>query len=246
MPRSRPLPGGQRLRAVASLVPQGSRVADIGTDHGWLPAILLASGRAAYCVATEVEQHRTFRLAQPCIEAARQGRLELRRGFGLRVLEVVDRIDVIVLSGLGARAATRILEDRSLGDLGVRRLVIQPQSEPARVRRWLAQNGYAIVDERMVRERGRFYVAIAAEPRGDETPQSHPRLDPQDLEEAGPCLVRSPDPVVRGYWRRVLRDQEWILSRGSRGAGGAAARRRLERARRVLAVLPRNRSREDD
>lgn len=231
--------GDQRLRAVASLVPPGSRVADIGTDHGRLPDILLASGRAAYCVATERAGHRVPRLPGPHADPERATRLEFRNGFGLRVLRAGDRVEVVVLSGLGARAVTRILEDRPPGELGVRRLVIQPQSEPARIRRWLAGNGYAIVDERMVRERDRFYVVLAAEPGPGALQLAHPGLSREDLEEAGPRLVRSSDPVVRDYWRRVLRDQERILLLGSRGAGRAAARRRLERARRVLAALPR-------
>jgi tRNA (adenine22-N1)-methyltransferase len=231
--------GNQRLRAIASLVPPGSRVADIGTDHGRLPDMLLASGRAAHCVATELAGRAAPRLPRPHAGPDGATRLEFRSGFGLRVLRAGDRIEVVVLSGLGARAVTRILEDRPPGELGVSRLVIQPQSEPARVRRWLAENGYAIVDERMVRERDRFYVVLAAEPGPGGLPPVHPRLDREDLHEAGPCLVCSPDPVVRDYWRAVVRDQKQILLLGSRGAGRAAARRRLERARRVLAALPR-------
>lgn len=200
--------------------------------------MLLSSGRAAHCVATELAGRRAPRLPRPDADPDRTSRLEFRSGFGLRVLRAEDRIEVVVLSGLGARAVARILEDRPPRGLGVRRLVIQPQSEPARVRHWLAENGYVIVDERMVRERDRFYVVLAAEPRPGEAPPAHPRLDREDLEEAGPCLVRSPDPVVREYWQRVQRDQERILLLGSRGAGRAAARRRLERARRVLAALP--------
>lgn len=221
------------------MVPPGTRVADIGTDHGRLPALLLASGRAAHCVATELPGRRTPRLTRLEADRGPAARLEFRSGFGLRVLEPADRIDVVVLSGLGARSVVRVLEDRPPCELGVRRLVIQPQSEPARVRRWLLENGYAIVDERMVRERGRFYVVVAAEPRPGIVRCEHPRLDREDLEEAGPCLVRSADPVVREYWRRILRDQECILLRDSRGPARAVAQRRLERARRLLSVLPR-------
>jgi len=224
---------------VASLVLPGSRVADIGTDHGRLPAMLLAAGRASWCVATELARTAVRRLEQPGAVPALESRLELREGFGLRVLEPADRIDVVVLSGLGARTVTRILEDRPPRELGVKRLVIQPQSEPDRLRRWLGRNGYAIVEERMVRERERFYVVIAAEPRPGPAVPDHPALNRADLEEAGPCLVRSADPVVREYWSRVAGEQERILARGSRGRGRAAAMTRLARARRVLAALPR-------
>ena len=220
------------------MVPPGARVADIGTDHGRLPVVLLASGRASHCVATELPGRPATRLSRLEADPAFAARLEFRHGFGLRVLEAADRIDVVILSGLGARSVVRVLEDRPPQELGVRRLVIQPQSEPDRIRRWLLENGYAIVDERMVRERGRFYVVVVAEPRPGAVLCEHPRLDREDLEQAGPCLARSTDPVVREYWRRVARDQEQILRRDSRGAGRAVALRRLELARRLLAILP--------
>lgn len=235
MPDSNWLQRNARLRAVASLVPAGTRVADIGTDHGRLPALLLRSGRALHCVATELAGRRT-RGFEPAADLA--GRLEFRRGFGLRVLEIEDRIDVVVLSGLGARSVLRIFENRPPREIGARRLVIQPQTEPALVRRWLHDHGYAIVAEQMARERGRFYVAVAAEPAPAGAGCAHPRLSREDLEAAGPCLVRSGDPVVREYWRRAARAEERILRRVPEGTGRTLALHRLERARRVLAALP--------
>jgi tRNA (adenine22-N1)-methyltransferase len=227
--------GGSRLEAVAALVPTGSRVADVGTDHGLLPRILLSTGRAEYCIATE---QRGIEPGRGLSDPERFGpRLELRQGFGLDALDAADRIDVVILSGLGARTIVRILESRALERLGIGRLVLQPQSEPARVRRWLLGNGYGIVAERIALERGRFYVAVAAE-RGRAAAQPiDPRLDQAVIEEAGPCLVRSGDPLVRACWERVLRAQERILGRAPAGRGQVAAEERRELARRVLELL---------
>jgi tRNA (adenine22-N1)-methyltransferase len=219
------------------MVPPRTRVADIGTDHGRLPALLLATGRALHCVATDLPRDGTGnRLA---FDDRWAGLLEFRAGFGLRVLEARDEIEVVLLTGLGARTMVRILEDRSPREIGASRLVLQPQSEPARIRRWLHQNDYGIVDEKLIRERGRYYFVLAAEPLRTGREPLNPSLWPGDVEEAGPCLLRTADPLVREYWLRVRRDQQRILLRGARGSGRVIALHRLELARRVLAVLPR-------
>lgn len=232
-----PSPDNRRLGAVASLVPQGSRVADVGTDRGLLPRLLLATGRASHCIGTEIGGPAGRGPFDPAGRGRHRERLEFRAGFGLRVLAEADRIDVLVLSGLGARTIVRILEDRAPAELGIKRLVLQPQSEPGTVRRWLFAHDFAIVAERMALERGRYYVAMGAEPGGSQPGPDHPRLDRAAIEEAGPCLLRSGDPLVREYWERVLHEQRQILERAQGGTGREAAERLSRIARDVLADL---------
>ena len=69
-----------------------------------------------------------------------------------------------MLAGMGARKIIRILDDERLERLAIRRLVVQPQSEPQRLRNWLLGNGFGIVAERSALDRGRHYTVIAAEP----------------------------------------------------------------------------------
>lgn len=154
-------PNRGRLAAVAALVPPGSRVADVGTGHGLLALRLRASGRAAHCVATE----RNTRLLTEARRRAvdRLPGVELRAGDGLAALDPADRIDVVVLAGMGSRKMIRILADERLLRLAIRRLVLQPQCEAQRLRRWLADQGFGIVAESRSLERGRSYLVIAAE-----------------------------------------------------------------------------------
>jgi len=240
-PRSEPLPPRSRLGAVAGLVPSGSSVADVGTDSAALPFLLLGENRAARCVATDRSAVSLNEARGRCRRHVEAGRLELRRGEGLTPLRAADGLDVLVLSGLGARTIVRILDDPRLAELGLGRLVVQPQTEPARVRRFLFDRGWEIVGERMARERGRDYVAIAAEPTSGRTELED---DPELLVEAGPCLLRSRDPIVADHWRRELRRHERLLSRGATGAGRASAGRRIRLARRILERLARSTDRE--
>jgi len=155
-------PGRSRLSAIAELVPPGTRVADIGTGHGKLALWLCAHGIASSCVATE-------RTPELLAEARRRSHghrgaagVDFRSGDGLAALRAEDRIEVVILAGMGARKMIRILEDGSLGQLSVRRLVLQPQSESDRLRRWLAAHGFGIYRETVAVERGRAYDVIAA------------------------------------------------------------------------------------
>ncbi len=219
----------ERLRAVASLVPPGTRVADIGTGHGNLPRWLLDSSRVAHCIATERTRESGPRLASA-------PGLDVRFGDGLRVLRPEDRVDVLIISGLGARSIIGILDDDRGPAAGAGRIVLQPQTEAGRLRRWLVGNGRTIVAERMARERGRFYTAIAATAGGGPLP-THPTLSAEELLEAGPCLVASRNPLVRSYWRRHLERLERILDRAPRATQHSLARRRALLATHVLNAL---------
>ena len=233
-----PAPDGpalsERLRAVASLVPPGARVADIGSGHGKLPRWLLDSSRAAHCIATERSRESGHRLAT----LAGAPGFDVRFGDGLAVLRPEDRVDVLIISGLGARSIIGILDDDRGPASSAGRIVLQPQTEAGRLRRWLVASGRTIVAERMARERGRFYTAIAATAGGGPSP-THPTLSTDELLEAGPCLVSSRNPLVRSYWQRDLVRLERILDRAPRATEHSRARRQAMLAAHVLSALER-------
>ncbi len=219
---------------MASLVPPGSRVADIGTGHGRLPHWLLAGSHIAHCIATERTRESGSRLTT----LAGTPGLDVRFGDGLRVLRPEDRLDVLILSGLGARSIIGILDDDRGPAWRTVRLVLQPQTEAGRLRRWLAGNGRTIVAEHMARERGRFYMAIAAK-AGEARLPTHLTLSAEELLEAGPCLVSSRNPLVRSYWRRNLVRLERILERAPGATEHSRARGQAVLAARVLGALER-------
>jgi len=157
-------PDRDRLAAVAALIPPGSRVADIGTGHGRLPLYLCACGRSSHCIATEKSARLLADARRRSADHPGAPGVELRSGDGLAPLGPEDRLEVLVLAGMGARKIIRILDDERLARLAIRRLVVQPQSEPQRLRSWLLGNGFGIVAERSALDRGRRYTIIAAEP----------------------------------------------------------------------------------
>jgi len=228
----------RRLLALAAMVPPGSRVADIGTDAARLPRMLLRSGRAKHCIATDLVGTGLQLAEGLCGPELTGGRLELRRAAGLTALTKRDAVDVAVVAGLGAHKIVRILGDDRPRSLSIERLVLQPQTDPVLIRRWLLDRGYAIVLEKMVRERRNDYVILAAEPRPDARDTWRGPLAIDDLLEAGPCLIRSADALVRDHWERERRRLEKIASPRGHGRTPEEAIERLALTRRVLACLP--------
>ena len=230
--------GGDRIRALVEMIPPSSRVADIGTDHALLPRILLEEGRATFCVATEVSPAALNRLRTRIGDHPLPGSMEWRVGDGLAPLRPMDRLNVIVLAGLGARTQCRILSSPVLAGLGAGRLVLQPQGDPAVLRRWLAGNRYRIVEERLLHLREVFHLTLAAEPEDHQAPEIGPDLTTEDLMVAGPRLIRSGDPVVRKYWEIQLQRLQRLSAEGHGGPGGKQAVRDREQAERILEALP--------
>lgn len=147
---------GARLAAVARRVLPGEPFADIGADHARLTLALVADGRVPSAIAVD-------RLAAP-LEVARAAveryglgdRIDVRRGDGLAPLAPGEAASVVI-AGMGGAAIRRVLEQRDPAALGLRRLVVQPQTEQALLYEWLACR-WGVAGTVMVQEHGRRYV----------------------------------------------------------------------------------------
>ncbi|MFZ5634328.1 MAG: tRNA (adenine(22)-N(1))-methyltransferase [Bacillota bacterium] len=216
-----------RLAAIANLIPPGARVADIGTDHAMLPVNLVKTGRSPRVIATEMNEkpYRTACRQAMSVEAG--GRVEVRKGDGLEAIRPGE-VDVIVIAGMGANNILGIL-NRSRGVLaGISRLVLQPMSNPGALRRWLAQNGWRLADEELVKEDGKFYVIIAAEPGED-------HWQDQFLLEIGPKLVDKCSPVLIEYLEKIKGDYQRVLN----GLAGSRSEQAMEKAIEITSRLNR-------
>jgi tRNA (adenine22-N1)-methyltransferase len=230
-------PLSPRLAALADAIAPGSRVADVGSDHGLLPLWLAASGRAAYCLAAEKTEELLAGVARPPAGAPWAAGLGYRAGDGLGAIRPDDRIDTIVLAGLGGRTIVRLLGAAEAESPALKLLVLQPRSEPALTRLWLSNHGWRPFGERLTLERGRFHLTLAAA-RGDDTElYAHPSLRREDLLAAGPLLVRSGSPEIGRYWRSEQVRLAGIVAGSRSGPSSVRARDDLARALRVIAVI---------
>lgn len=214
-----------RLAAIAGLIPRGARVADIGTDHAMLPVNLVVTGRSPRVIATEMNEKPYLAACRQAMSVEAGGRVEVRRGDGLEAIRPGE-VDVIVMAGMGANTILGILE-RSRGVLyGISRLVLQPMSNPGALRRWLIQNGWRLADEELVKEDGKFYVIIAAEPGED-------HWEDQFLLELGPKLIDKCSPWLIEYLEKIKGDYQRVLS----GLAGSRSEQSMEKAIEITSRL---------
>ena len=219
-------------------MPAAARVADVGSDHGLLPLALLASGRASFAVATEKTPVRAARIGRPPRGASWARAFRRRFGDGLAPLRPADAIDTLILAGLGGRTILRILDVPRLGDLRPAAVILQPRTEPARVRSWLSRHGWRLSAETVAVERGRRHVSLRAERGADDDLYRDDALSRDDLLAVGPFLMRSGDPEVVRAWREELARLTSIAAPGrGRSQAGDRAACELARAARILEMM---------
>lgn len=149
-----------RLAAVASLVRDGARVADIGTDHALLPVWLAESGRCPAAIASDIGEGPAAAARRTVEAAGLTGRIAVRVGDGLSPILPQEAED-IVIAGMGGETIAAILAAAPWVRDERLRLVLQPMSRPERLRRFLYENGFAIWRETVVAEGARLYVVMA-------------------------------------------------------------------------------------
>lgn len=195
----------RRLTMVAKYVPQGARVADIGSDHGYLPAALALAGHIEYAVAGEVVRG-PYENAVSEIQKLNLAKIiQARLANGLAAIKESDRINTITIAGMGGALITQILDAHPEKLAGVTRLILQPNVGEARLREWLMKHRYQIMTENVVEEDGHLYEIMVAEPSIVPFRYSKYELT------FGPFLLEQRSPVFIQKWQDELQRQEAVL-----------------------------------
>lgn len=207
------IPISKRLRLCAQLVPEGARVADIGTDHGYLGLYLLQNGRAAHVLAADLRPQplQTAKLHAAKFGFARQ--MEFRLSDGLAEI-APDEADTIVCAGMGGDLIVEILSACPWLRGRNYTLILQPQSAGQELRRWLGEHGFAIACEQLVQDGKFLYTVLRAHP-GAGTPLS------PGAQYVSPWLRQSGSPLLGAYMQRI----ETALRRSVEGLMGAEHQR---------------------
>ena len=218
-----------RLRAIADLVPAGSRLADIGTDHGYIPVDLLLSKRIASAIATDIG-------ALPLDHARHTARrcgltegIDFRLGDGLAPLNPGEA-DVIVIAGMGGDSIAAILSAAPWAREGPL-LLLQPMSKAEVLRVFLPEHGSCVGAECLVADKGKLYPILTA--RGGAMPLA-------TAAEAWGGFLLWEDPL----WGLYLEDRLLRLRRAAAGLAMArddAAAEKEQELRGVIAELERKR-----
>lgn len=204
-----------RLERVAAHVPAGARLADIGSDHAYLPVALMRRGVITAAVAGEVATTPFHAAGRTVRDNGLEQRITVRLANGLAAIEAGDGITAISICGMGGETICAILEQGKARLGGHERLILQPNGGEQPLRQWLMHNGYRIVCEELLQE-NRFYYEIIVAERGEPVLYSAEQL------YFGPLQLQARSPAFLAKWRRMLRQKRKTLASFERARQGVA------------------------
>ena len=193
----------KRLELVASFVPQGTILLDVGSDHAYLPIELVERGQIEGAIAGEVVEG-PYQSAVKNVEAhGLKEKIQVRLANGLAAFEETDQVSVITIAGMGGRLIARILEEGLDKLANVECLILQPNNREDDLRIWLQDNDFQIVAESILEEAGKFYAILVVEAGKMKLSASEVRF--------GPILSKEVSPVFVQKWQKEAAKLEFAL-----------------------------------
>ncbi|PLS15207.1 tRNA (adenine(22)-N(1))-methyltransferase TrmK [Bacillus sp. M6-12] len=220
----------KRLERVASYIPAGSVLADIGSDHAYLPCYSILNNQASKAIAGEVSDGPFNSARQQVRQTGLDQSISVRKGDGLEVL-APGEATCVTIAGMGGTLIASILENGKEKLRSVERLILQPNVGAINVRLWLMENKWELINEEILEEDGKIYEIIIAE-KGES-------LQPYQKEKEagllfGPFLMKQKNEVFRKkwsmeqeHWRKILQQIE------ESGQGDSVLEKRKELAARI-------------
>ena len=193
----------KRLELVASFVPQGAILLDVGSDHAYLPIELVERGQIKSAIAGEVVEG-PYQSAIKNVEShGLKEKIQVRLANGLTAFEEADQVSVITIAGMGGRLIARILEEGLDKLANVEHLILQPNNREDDLRIWLQDHGFEIVAESILEESGKFYEILVVE-------AGQMKLSSSDV-RFGPFLSKEVSPVFVQKWQKEAEKLEFAL-----------------------------------
>ncbi|MDO5718965.1 MAG: class I SAM-dependent methyltransferase [Tissierellia bacterium] len=190
------LKNSERLKCILSLIKDEEIIADIGTDHGLLPLMLLEKNSIKKIYATDISSKSLEKLFEK-IGDQNTDRLEIRVTDGLKGLEN-PYPDLAVIAGMGSRLIIKILDSSSNILKNIKTFIFQPNTKVDELRVYLHENGFSIEEEKTIVEEGRYYNIIRAI-HGIE------KYDKESFYKYGKILLENKDLATREYLESELR-----------------------------------------
>jgi tRNA (adenine22-N1)-methyltransferase len=193
-----------RLETVAKYVPLDSRLADIGSDHAYLPSYLAKNGRISFGIAGEVAKG-PFQSAEKNVMAEGLSEvISVRMGDGLEVIQPGDA-DCITIAGMGGSLIATILENGKEKLASVKRLVLQPNINAIAIRQWLVENDWELIAEEIVEEDNKIYEILVAEKGDPLKPYHNVHFETGLL--VGPFLLQRKEKTFKKKW--IFEKKNW-------------------------------------
>jgi len=187
-----------RLTTAAALVTQGYTLADVGTDHGYIPIYLLQQKKIPSAIAMDINEGPLERAKEHIALYGLQAYIQTRLSDGVAALKPGE-VEAVLIAGMGGGLVMHILKDGEKVCQSAKELILQPQSEIERVREFLREKGYTILAEDMVYEDGKFYPMMKVQYQGENenAQKASEVLKLSDL--YGGLLLQNRHPVLKTF-----------------------------------------------
>lgn len=187
-----------RLTTAAALVTQGYTLADVGTDHGYIPIYLLQQEKIPSAIAMDINEGPLERAKEHIALYGLQAYIQTRLSDGVAALKPGE-VEAVLIAGMGGGLIMHILKDGEKVCQSAKELILQPQSEIERVREFLREEGYTILAEDMVYEDGKFYPMMKVQYQGENenAQKASEVLKLSDL--YGGLLLQNRHPVLKTF-----------------------------------------------
>lgn len=193
-----------RLKSIVNMVPKESLVVDIGTDHGFVPVYLIENKICNYIIASDVNIG-PLNIAKEYIKSKNlTEKIETRLGSGLKVLDP-NEVDVAIIAGMGGILIADILEASREVAKSIPFFILQPMTASDKLREYLYDNGYSIINEKLSRESDRVYEILLVKHGQD-------KITDSIYYEIGKKLIEQKDPLLEFFISKKLDKINKILN----------------------------------
>ncbi|HBH13479.1 MAG: Uncharacterized protein XD91_0331 [Clostridiales bacterium 38_11] len=196
---------GNRIDEIIKLIDCCHVAADIGTDHAYVPEILINEGICRKVIATDLNEG-PFKIAKSYIESkSLSDIIDVRLGDGLHPIDLKE-VDTIIIAGMGGYLIREIIDFRKNEFNNRHTLVLQPMNASDKLRHYLFDNGFELVDEGLAKEDFHFYEIIKAKKRKDIE-----NIDGEIFFEVGKALFIKKHPLLRSFIENKIRINDDII-----------------------------------
>ncbi|WFD12106.1 tRNA (adenine(22)-N(1))-methyltransferase [Tepidibacter hydrothermalis] len=196
-----------RLEAVANLVSHNAKIADIGTDHGYIPVYLMKKDKIKGAIAADINKGPLENAKKEIISSNLESKIELRLGSGLSVLKVGE-VDEVVIAGMGGVLISKLIESEFEIAKRLNNMILQPMQASSELRKYLYENGFDIKEEILVKEDFRIYEIMVVKYDGIKRSQ-----EDEIYYEVGRGLLRNKNCLILEFIDKKISEYSKIIKK---------------------------------
>ena len=211
-----------RLLKIASLVSENKRVADIGTDHGYIPVYLLNKGIIDFAILADVNKGPLENARSEVKINKLEDKVDLRLGSGIEVLKKGE-VDEVIIAGMGGILISELLEANKEVAHSLDKLILQPMQAQEELRKYLLNNGYEILNECLEKEDFRLYEIMEVRYTGENTV-----VEDDIYYEVGKKLIENKDQLLEEFIDNKIKKYNNIIEKlGDKDSEAIISKRNL-------------------